>query len=268
MEQLTLKNFQRLFSHAATQGAQDEDYARLLETLKPGGTLTAPDALNVYGDGVHIRLTEALGETFEAVWWVCGDEGFFALAKHFIQAQPSNTYNLSTYGKEFPEFLDEAQPFPDLPFLGSLARYEWTFKELFHTKQHESVTPDAMQSLTEEATIHFRFGTAVKLFHAPHAVYDLWTLRGTEHDGKPPTEWDQPQSLILHKKDKQIFVEKVGEAEYGILLALQHGASLESAIASAVDAHPEFGQQQISGLFQLIFHTGIIERIDIQPSNQ
>jgi len=123
-----------------------------------------------------------------------------------------------------------------------------------------------MQALTEEATIRFQLGSAVRLFTSPYAVYNLWKLRGTEHDGKPPTEWDHPQSLVLYKKDKQIFIREVGDAEFGILLALQQGASLEGALASAVDAHPTFDQQGISDLFQMMFHTGIIHDIDIQPS--
>lgn len=266
MDRLTLKDYQQLFSQAALEGDQSESYPRLLETLTPGGTLTGPDAIGVYANGVTVRLTEALGETFEAVWWVCGDEDFFALTKHFIQAQPSTTYNLSKYGKEFPEFLDEVSPFPDLPFLGDLARYEWLFKELFHTGQHESVSPDSIQSLTEDATIRFRFGHAVRLFASRYAIYDLWKLRGTAHEGEPPAEWDHPQFLLLYKKDRQIYINEVGEAEFSVLNALGEGQSIETALHSATEAHPIFSQEHISQLFQMVFHTGIIQHIEITPS--
>ncbi|GEM_PF-1044261 len=265
MDQLTLKDYQRLFSQAALQGSQSEGYPCLLDTLTPGGTLTGPDALQVYANGVIVRLTEALGETFEAVWWVCGDEDFFALAKHFIQARPSTTYNLSKYGKEFPDFLDEVSPFPDLPFLGDLARYEWTFKELFHTGQHESVSPDHIQSLSEDATIRFRFGQAVRLFSARYAVYDLWKLRGATHQGKPPVEWDHSQRLLLYKKDRQIYVNEMDEAEFFVLRRLHDGDSIDATLQSAVDTYPHFSQDRISNLFQMVFHTGIIQHIDESP---
>jgi Putative DNA-binding domain len=266
MDQLTLKHFQQLFSQATLPRVEPEESPPISTHIAPGGKLNTPDALNVYGNGVVVRLTEALGETFEAVWWVCGDEDFFQLTKFYIQTHPSSTYNLSNYGAEFPDFLDRMAPFPDLPFLGDLARYEWLFKFLFHAKQHDSVSQDALQSLTEEATIRFHIGSAVRLFTSPYAVYDLWKLRGNEHTGAPPTEWDRPQSLVLYKKDKQIFIREVGDAEYGILQALQEGAPLDSALASAVDAHPDFDQQRVSNLFQMMFHTGIIQEIDIQRS--
>jgi len=265
MDPLTLKHFQQLFSQATLPSVEPETPANVEDLIIPGGTLDTPDAIKVYANGVIVRLTEALGETFEAIWWVCGDEDFFQLAKYYIQTHPSSTYNLSNYGEEFPDFLDHIDPFPDLPFLGDLARYEWLFKFLFHAKQHESVSQDSLQSLTEEATIRFRLGNAVRLFTSPYAVYDLWKLRGTEHKGKPPVEWNRPQSLVLYKKNKQIFIREVGDAEYGILLALQQGATLEQALASAVDAHPTFDQRQISDLFQMMFHTGIIQQVKIEP---
>ncbi|MDA0737998.1 MAG: DNA-binding domain-containing protein [Nitrospirae bacterium] len=265
MDQLTLKHFQHLFSQATQPSVEPETSPTIGDLLLPGGTLTTPGALNVYADGVVARLTEALGETFEAIWWVCGDDDFFQFAKYYIQTHPSSTYNLSNYGEEFPDVLDRMAPFPDLPFLGDLARYEWLFKFLFHTKPHESVSPDSLQSLSEDATIRFHFGSAMRLFTSPYAIYDLWKLRGTEHDGKPPTEWDHSQSLVLYKKDKQIFIREVSDAEYGILLALQQNATLEGALTSAVDAHPSFDQQRIADLFQMMFHTGIIHHIEIEP---
>ena len=265
MDQMTLKDYQQLFSQAATQGEQSEGVPRLLQTLTPGGTLTGSAAIDVYGKGVTIRLTEALGETFEAVWWVCGDEDFFALAKRFIHARPSTTYNLSQYGKEFPEFLDKVFPFPDLPFLGDLARYEWTFKELFHTRQHESVAPEHIQSLAEDPAIQFQFGQAVRLFTSRYAIYDLWKLRGTEHEGKPPVEWDRPQRLVLYKRTQQIFVHELDEQEFQILHSLHAGQMLEAALALISEQEVPIQQDQISLLFQFVFNSGIIEHIGKEP---
>ena len=172
MGQLTLKQYQQLFNQATNKGPQDEFPSSLIQSLTPGGTLTSPDALNVYSNGYIVRLTESLGETYEAVWWVCGDEDFFQLSRNFILANPSTTYNLSNYGQQFPEFMDYVAPFPDLPFLGDLARFEWIFKELFHTAQHTSVGPDRILSVAQDPNLCFHFGQAVCLFTSPYGVYE------------------------------------------------------------------------------------------------
>ena len=112
-------------------------------------------AVGVYRTGHIVRLTEALGETFEAVWWVAGDEHYFQLAKEFLLAHPSASYNLSDFGISFPNFLDKRQPFSDLPFLADLARFEWLFKEVFHLPPHTGLTPEQFQEPTLSGNVAF-----------------------------------------------------------------------------------------------------------------
>ena len=266
MGPLTLKQFQRLFNQATCQGLSDDIPAELLATFAPGGTLLPRDALNVYANGHLVRLTESLGETFEGVWWVCGDKDFFRLARRYIVLHPSTTYNLSHYGQRFPEFLDEVLPFPDLPFLGPLARFEWLFQELFHTGQHQSLAPNVIQSAAQDTNVCFDFGEGVRFFTSPYAVYDLWKLRDTPHEGSPPVPWDHPQSLILYKQEHQIFVKEISLPEYALLTALRQGVALENALLSTLECYPNLSQEQISALFQLIVHTGIIKKIT-QPAS-
>ncbi len=133
MGTLTLKQYQQLFSQAAHRADHESPPSRLVASITPGGSLLSADSLDVYRHGFIVRLTESLGDIYEAVWWVTGDEEFFRLAKMFILSKPSHAYNLSSYGHEFPEFLRIERPLPDLPFLPDLAQFEWLFKDIFHT---------------------------------------------------------------------------------------------------------------------------------------
>ncbi|MFX5734457.1 DNA-binding domain-containing protein, partial [Acinetobacter baumannii] len=85
-----------------------------------------------YRRGYRARLTEALGETYEAVWRVLGDEEFFSATRSFIAEEPSRSYNLSDYGQRFPDFLS-ARYQQEAGFLGHLAHLEWAFKSCFHS---------------------------------------------------------------------------------------------------------------------------------------
>ncbi len=196
MPSLPLKHYQDLFCQAMFQAEQGPYPLQLLNAFHPGGTLTADHALEVYSRGHVARLTEALGETFEAVWWVAGDEAFFRLAKNFILAHPSTFYNLSSYGRTFSDYLKKETPFPNLPFLPHLARYEWTFKEMFHTR----------------------------------------------------------------------FVNEVEEPEFQVLQHLQNGECVEDALALTLERFPQLSQEQVSALFQLIIHPGIVEECHTKPS--
>ncbi len=265
MGTLTLKQYQQLFSQAAHRADHESPPYRLVAAITPGGSLLSTDSLEVYRHGFIVRLTESLGDIYEAVWWVTGDDEFFRLAKMFILSRPSQAYNLSSYGHEFPEFLRMERPLPDLPFLPDLAQFEWLFKDIFHTKQHESVSQEAISTITQEGNIQFTFGPSVHIFSAPFTVYDLWKLRGTCHDGRPPVEWDHPQHLLLYKKGDQIFVNELDKVEYMLLEQLISGSTLEQSLTEAAALFPDLDQEQISKLFQVIFHTGIIQNIISRP---
>ena len=261
MSNLTLNQYQQLFSQAAHREDHEAPPAGLAQTIMPGGSLSSADSLEVYRQGHIVRLTEALGETFEAVWWVSGDEDFFRLTKMFILSNPSHTYNLSSYGQEFSEFLRQERPFPDLPFLPFLAEFEWMFKNIFHTRQHQSVSQETIQALTQQGNLRFQFGPSVQIFSFPFAVYDIWKLRSTCHTGKPPDDWQRSQFLLLYKKTDQIFVNELQETEYDILKDLLAGRSIEDALTRALTQFPEISQEQISQLFKVMVHTGIIQQV-------
>ncbi len=266
MGTLTLNQYQQLFSQAAHRADHESPHSRLVSGITPGGSLTSPDSLEVYRRGFIVRLTEALGDMYESVWWVSGDEDFFRLAKIFILSQPSHTYNLSSYGHEFPEFLEKERPFPDFPFLPDLARFEWLFKNIFHTQQHESVSQESIQhNISQGGNIFFKFGSSVHVFSARFAVYDIWKLRGTCHDEAPSIEWDREQYLLLYKKDDQIFVNELDHVEYTVLQQLLDGSTLEESLNSAATQFPDLDQQQISKLFQIVVHTGIIRHLSTTP---
>src|SRR5687768_3042109 len=97
-----MRDFQKSFSKYFEN---EKDILELEKSLVAGGRLSLQEALGVYSNGYVARLTEALGEIFEGVWWVLGDSGFFEMCKRYIAATPSKSYNLSDYGDGFPAFL-------------------------------------------------------------------------------------------------------------------------------------------------------------------
>ncbi len=262
MATLTLQQYQQLFSKAMCQGNQALIAPSLIEAITPGGLLSPRGSLEVYSHGHIVRLTEALGETYEAVWWVSGDEDFFALAKNFILSHPSQFYNLSFYGQEFPVFLEQECPFSDLAFLPDLARFEWLFKQIFHAPQHEPASADAIREIGQNGQVRLIFGESVSLFSSAWAIYDIWKLRGTPHEGRPDVTWNREQHVLMYKKDSQIFVNELTSAEFQLCTHLLSGATLEDTMSWAAEMIPDLTHDQVSHFFQMLFHSGSIQRID------
>ena len=258
MAKLTLSQFQHLFTQASHRFEEAPIDSVLLDRIIPCGSLSTDAALEVYRTGHIVRLTEALGETFEAVWWVAGDDHYFRLAKEFLLTHVSASYNLSDFGKSFPDFLDRIQPFSDLPFLADLARFEWLFKEVFHLPPHSGLPPEHFQQQPLSENLRLAFGPSISLFRSPYSVYEVWKLRGTTQESLPEKDWSKPQWLLCYKHQQQVYIKQLSEPEYLLLHHLNLGASIEEALDSTLRECPDITATTVSGLFALIKHTGIV----------
>jgi hypothetical protein len=262
MARLTLSQFQHLFSQASRRQDDTGVDSTLLDGIIPGGTLSSDAALDVYRTGHIVRLTEALGETYEAVWWVAGDEYYFQLAKEFLLTHSSTSYNLSDFGIHFPGFLDTRQPFSDLPFIADLARFEWLFKEVFHIPPHTALTPEHFHQYPLSGNLHLSFGPSVRLFHSQYSVYEIWKRRGTKQESLPEKDWGNPQWLLCYKHQQQVYIKHLSEPEYLLLHHLCSGASIEESLDRTLQDFSDITASTVSDLFTVINHTGIVTHLN------
>jgi len=249
-----LEALQRRFTRSVTFMADPE----LVASVTGGGRLTAAEAVDVYRGGYPARLTGALGETYETCWRVLGDDGFFAAARGFIARFPSRSHDLSDYGAAFPEFLESLPVAKDAPYLGDLARFAWTFKELFHAKPHAGLEPALLAAQARPEAV-LRLGGAVRLLCLRHRVYSLF--RRDEKDETPvqEAEWKGEQRLILYKKEgNPIFVRELTAPEHAALTALAAGLPLADALAAA-EGLDEAGARE---LFAFVSAAGLVTHIE------
>ena len=252
-----LKDFQKLFIEAIINENESDI---LLSQIIPSGTIDLPSTvLNVHRQGYYARLTEALGETFEGSWFAMGDELFFEVCEKFIRSHPSTFFNLSNYGKSFPKFLRSINELEDIPFIKDLAEFDWQFKNVFHSKQHESVSNEQLQKLEQNPTIKFEFGESVILFKSDYAVYNVWQLRKGQVDDDSESDFDIDESLymLMYKNENNIFSNKLSNFQYHILENLMNGLSFEKSLEDV----SEVNQDDIISLFQIIASTGIVSKV-------
>ncbi|MFN2428131.1 MAG: putative DNA-binding domain-containing protein, partial [Candidatus Binatia bacterium] len=147
-----------------------------------------------------------------SVWRILGDEDFFAVCASYIATHPSVSYNLSDYGREFPDFLAATAHAVDVPLLGELARFELAFHDIFHAPAHHSVDVAELASLGDLAGVRLRFGSAVQLVACERAVYDVFRHR---HDAEPPDlDLERPQWVLLFKQHGDVLAREVDAATF------------------------------------------------------
>ena len=168
--------FQKLMS-AAILERDPSNIANI--SCQGAGTLKMQEAVEVYSSGYPARLFEVLGETFETVWKVLGDEDFQFLCIAYIEGHPSRSRNLSDYGESFSDFIEGHLP-QEVPrgLLADLARFEWAFKECFHSPyENAAEIPDLRNS--EPENLQF---TVMKSVMAIRVNFPVYKLHGASGD--------------------------------------------------------------------------------------
>ncbi len=223
-----LKEIQKGFVDSAFGGIT----AAFTSSVTGGGKLTPAEAINVYREGYPARISEALGETFEACWRVLGDEDFLEACKIYSRATPSVSHNLSDYGGSFPEFLHKRFK-KQAPFIKDLADLEWSFKEVFHAEVGAVLPPSDLAVAVNDKSV-LVFSSAVRLLHLNHSVHAVW--KRDRNDASPliPSDWEGPQQVLLYRSGgTPVFSFVLAAPEASTLQALLAGRSVSEALAAS-----------------------------------
>lgn len=162
--------FQNLMTTAILE--QDASKFTTLAYLS-AGSLKKHEAVEVYASGYPARLFEALGETYETVWKVLGDEDFQSLCLAYIKKHSSKSRNLSDYGETFSEFIKSQLPREVAGgLLVDLARFEWVFKDCFHSPYEPSAEIPDLRN-TEPDSLRFSVMKSLMVIRLDYPVYKL-----------------------------------------------------------------------------------------------
>ncbi|QUJ67412.1 putative DNA-binding domain-containing protein [Photobacterium sp. GJ3] len=161
--------------------------------------LSAEQRLQIYRNNFIISLTEVLEATYPAVKAVVGEMCFTALARQHILTTPSETGDVSQYGKGLDLTI---QSQPDLhqavPYLADLARLEWLVDRASLTTESGPDFPMAqLQGLTETrlATARLIPREHCWLLDSDFAVASLWlAIQANEFDHLDMTA---PESAVV-----------------------------------------------------------------------
>lgn len=224
------------------------------ERLRAGGRLPDVNAVfDMHHQGYVARLTEALGQRYEGMWWVLGDDDFFALCRDYIAQRPSRGFNLNFYGDDFPEWAAAHILSEELPFLGDLGRYERSFFRLFHAADPSGVTAETFQEYLQGGSA-LVFGEGVELFESAYAVYDLWQCRHLSHECEEDLpDVEKPTRVLLYRFKGTVYVKDFEREEFALLSALMSGGTSEILQADT------FAPQAVSNVFSFLLSAGVVE---------
>ncbi len=247
-----LKVLQKGFVDSAFGGIT----AAFVASVTGGGKLTPAEAVGVYREGYPARISEALGETYEACWRVLGDEDFLEACKMYARATPSVSHNLSDYGGSFPEFLQKRFK-KQAPFIKDLADLEWSFKEVFHADGDAVLPPSDLAVAVKDNSV-LVFSKSVRLLFLTHSVHAIWKRDREDSTLLTPSDWKGPQQVLLYRSGgTPVFSSVLAAPEASTLKSLLEGRSVSEALA----ASKGLDEAAARNLFSFISSSGLITEV-------
>lgn len=241
---MSLQKFQKSF----LKTIDGENNLWLKTHIIPGGSLSIEQSIDVYRGDYVARLSEAIGESFESIWFVLGDEDFFKLSHDYIKNNPSQVRDLGSYGTNLPEYIVSTSYQEEFPFLSELARYEQTFWRFFHSDPVNAYDP--FGQIAAEDLGHSRW-LMPELSLLGSWDFDIPAIFAAREGIADESELDFeiPTACLMLKLDQNIKTFRLTNNQYSTLANLAEGATIEEALCGTPN--------EIQGLFALLKQQGI-----------
>ncbi len=249
----TLAETQRLFwtlisapegvaAALSAPGSEGERLRAAVEGQIAGdGRLSATQRLDVYADQYFYRLLDCLTEDFPAVRAVIGEVRFHNLVTDYLLAHPSTHPSLRFAGQHLAPFLTTHGLRDRWPFLGDLARFEWTLLDAFDAPDATPLAEADLAALPvgEWARLRIRLVPSCRLVELEWLVDETWARakRGEE----PGVPAPGPASFAVWRRDLRVLHRRLDGAERAALGAVADGRTFADVCAAVADTTGEGG---------------------------
>ena len=216
-------------------------------------------------------LSTALSERFPLCVKLVGQDCFFGLCAAYITAGnlPGEPF-LASYGKNFPDFLDQSPLLSDYPWLGDVARLEYVQGEAYHAKDApfwHDLQALALLSEEELTRLYFTPHPSLRLLKSPWPVFQIYRSQVNDTPLPPRANWNA-EYVILSRPEKRVEIIPVSAQVFSFIDHLYNGASLSEALIDSLDDQSDDNQMDAAGLLHFLHENPIMTSIYFEEGTE
>lgn len=219
-----------------------DDDDRLAGAHVVAAGLAPRERLAVYRNTYLLTLVRALRLSYPAVERLVGAEFFEAAARGFIAGAPPRSSWLDEYGAGFAGFLERFAPAASLPYLGDVARLEWTVSRALRAPDAEPLDLAALAAVpvADQAGLRLLPQPSLSLLATQHPADAIWRAV-LEEDEAALAALDLsagPAWLLVQRGSAGVEVLRLAEPLWRFVHALCAGRPLGAALTdhAGIDA--------------------------------
>lgn len=228
----SLETFQNVILSGDAKKSRPENWVLSKDKFPP------ENQLGVYINGYRARLFDVSNEDYKVLRHLLGNKNMNRLLDEYIEATPSNNFNITRYTVKFPEFVKKAAW---LPQKIRQAAYEMAVLETelmqisdmketkpLDTKKFEKMTPEKFL----KQKIYLR--AALKLFKFDYQVNDYFNK--VMDDKNPRTPAKNPCFLAIYRHEDMMWRLEMDKDEYLVMKKFMEGKTVGKAIESMLSS--------------------------------
>ena len=223
--------------------------------IKPNTRLTSFERLEIYNRQYWFRVIDCFFDDYPGLRAVLGERKFLKLTLAYLEQHPSTRFTLRDLGQYLIDFIQNepvwTKPRQELAL--EMARLEWSHIEAFDGEAHRPLRIDALAGRAP-SKIFLRLQPYLTLLTLNHPLDDflisLHRSTGLRNEASNAVESSrktsgprvachrsrQPIHLAVHRHQNRVYYKRLKPAQYGVLFALQNGASLDKALQATSTA--------------------------------
>lgn len=222
----------------------------------PKPDFSPAEQIQSYIDGYRYRLYDVVHEDFPALIAAMGEGAFEEMLDAYIEATPSEHFNVARYVEQFPEYVREGQD----PFFYELSVLETVLTRIHDAEETDVLGQDDLGGVTPETFMDLKLNprSALKLlaFSYPvNAYYDAH-LNGEN----PDIPEKSPSFLVVYRHEDQIWRLDLEEREYIVLSSLFNGLPVGEALSAAVPEEDEEAMANVGVWFSKWMSNGLLAK--------
>lgn len=233
---MSLREVQTAFMHAVF-AADDTAVAAYIEA----GDVAVSSRMAIYRNNVYAALTKALEAIYPVGVRLVGEAFFKFAARHYIDAYPSHSGDLNRFGAHFAEFLGAFEHAAPLPYLPDVARLEWRCHYAYLAADDTALDLEKLAAIPPQGygRLRFRLNNAGRLLRSAWPIDAIWRVNQADFAGDQTVDLATGGvSLLIQRRENQMLLIPLNEAEWRFLTALNDRQTLDAAFEHALRADP------------------------------
>lgn len=211
-----------------------------LVAIRGNDIADAHSRLAVYRHGYRIRLHDALKTEFAGLQCMAG-KSFDLLLKKYVEAHPSEHYNIRWHGAGLAAFLDYAMPWRDKPQLAEMAHLDWAISTAFDAADETCMGIADLSAVPPDAWAGLRLSLVrnLQIIGCKHNV-DTFRRAADQGDKRPRLRsFAEPRQILVWRKATTVHYRLLKDDEWQVLGAAIHEEPFAALCERLMEHHSE-----------------------------